>query len=138
MSSLVRFRRRCRRGGTLVLSTIGLTSTFILLGMQVDGGRMVITRHKDQVIADACTLAAAQELPYRTKADAAIARVVAQYRTLYNTTFTYAAVYTGPATAPTKVRVTVTEDVPMFVPTIMKVPTREVQASAAITVYTPT
>src|SRR5262245_55897328 len=59
-------RRRAHRGSSLVMAVVALASVIIFVGLEMDMGRMSITRHKDQVIADACALAGAQELPYQS------------------------------------------------------------------------
>jgi hypothetical protein len=129
---------RLRRGGTLVLAVIGLTTVFTVLGMEMDMGRLAVTRHKDQVIADSLANAGAQELPYQAKADAAIDRVVRQYQTMYNRTFSVDRVYSGPAGRPNRVQITVRETVPMFVPALMGFRTRAAEARASASTFVPT
>jgi hypothetical protein len=120
-----------------MIGIVSMTTIFILLGMEVDYGRLFVTRHKDQVIADACVLAATVKMPNQEKAGAEIARITSQYNRMYNSSYRTTTTYSGGA-APTQVRVTVTEDVPMFLPGLMGRPSRQTHAAAAATIVNPT
>jgi hypothetical protein len=133
----IKLRLRNRRGATLVAGVLATTTILMLLGVELDYGRLFVTRHKDQVIADACVLAAAVKMPNQSQADAEIARITSQYDRIYNANFETTTVYSGGA-APTGVRVTVTEEVPMFLPGLMGRPTRRARAVAAATLFNPT
>jgi hypothetical protein len=127
-----------RRGGTIVIGIVAMTTVFIVVGVEMDYGRLFVARHKDQVIADACLWAAVQRMPNTTLANAEIARVNSQYNSIYNSTHTETTTYSGLSTAPTGVRCTVTENVPMFVPGLMGVSTRQTRATAASLLFNPT
>src|SRR4029078_5554585 len=111
---------------------VSMSMLFTTLGMEMDSGRLVVTRHKNQVIADACALAAAQELPCQSKADTAITKMVGQYQKTYNKQFraSYQYIASRAPGQPTRVRVTIDEDVPMFVPALMGFATRPTQGVA--------
>ena len=77
-----------RRGGTTTSAVLALAAMLITIGVELDAGRLFVTRHKDQVIADAATMAAAYRLPRQDEARAAAQRVVTAYEAMYNRNFT--------------------------------------------------
>lgn len=129
---------RNRRGTTAVIAVVGLAAMAATVGTEMDSGRMVVTRHKDQVISDAATMAAAVRLPKQSAAEAAAARVVSQYRSLYGGNFVSDIVwYTNGSGITTGCRVAVTEPVPMLLPALMGVTTRPTGAFAAASRVVP-
>jgi Flp pilus assembly protein TadG len=128
---------RNRRGGTMPLAVISLTVLLITLGLEMDSGRLCVSRHKDQVIADACVFAALTQLGTSTAAsDAAIQQVVNDYKdrtspNFYNSTVRVEWSYPRS----TAVRVVVTEDVPMFLSALMGAATRRTSATAQGSVH---
>jgi hypothetical protein len=118
----------------MVFGIVALTTIFIVLGVEVDYGRLFVTRHKDQVIADACVLAASIRMPKQAQADAEINRVRTRYNQYYNSSYSATATYGG-GPLPMNVQVTVTENVPMFLPGLMGNPTRQTRATAGVTLY---
>lgn len=131
-----RFARR--RGATNAALILGVIATLITLGVEMDSGRLFVSRHKIQVIADAATMAAAVKLPRETDSTAAANRIVTQYQATYNGTITSAVTYTRNASGlPTSVRVAVHEDVPMIFPRLMGHATRPVNVSATANRFIP-
>lgn len=123
---------RCRRrGGVLVNCMVGLVALLIATGVEMDACRLFTARHKDQVIADAVVLAAAQKLPYQSQSEAEVTRMASRYRAAYRSDLdVQTAYYPTGSTVPTQVRVVVSEDVPMVFPALMGALRRPARAAA--------
>src|SRR5205823_13824364 len=90
--ALFRIRSR-RRGSTTAIAMLSLAATLIMAGVEIDYGRLVVTRQKDQVIADATAMAAMLALPRTSQATATGNRIVSDYHRSYNPNFTVAYTY---------------------------------------------
>jgi hypothetical protein len=136
---LHRLCARHRRGGTLAFAVAGVVALMITFGVEMDSGRLYTSRHKDQVIADACAMAALTKLPNRPAADTAIGLVQTSYNRSYNPRYSTTVTYTTNGQGlTTGVTVQVSENVPMFIPGLMgNIATRRSAATAAGDVYQP-
>src|SRR2546423_11220001 len=93
--------RNRRRGATTAIALITLSALLIATGVEIDYGRTVVSRQKDQVIADATAMAAVTYLPRYSSAVNAGNRVVTTYRSSYNSSFTCNYTLTPNALVPT-------------------------------------
>src|SRR5262245_9746146 len=127
-------RMKKRRGGTLSVAVVSLVMSLTTLGVEMDAGRLYVVRHQDQIIADSATLAGATKIPHGSDVEAAANLIVSKYESAYTEAFTPAVALTTNANGfCTGVRVTVGEDVPMFLPSLMGATTRPVSTHAAAT-----
>jgi len=124
---------RTRRGATAAIALIGLGTILVTVGAGMDTGTLVVTRHKDQTIADAAALAALSKLPYKDQAQTVAQRVINAYQAGYRSNLPYTLTFypTG-AAVPTQVVVQVNESPAMFIPNLMGTATRTTKANAAV------
>src|SRR5438105_3881266 len=130
----MRFRRR---GSVAVMTVITLSALLITAGVQIDYGRVVVSRQQDQVMADAAALAAMLSLPRSSDATTAGNRVLSVYRQSYNPNFTSTYTFSPSALAPTQVRVDISEQVPSIFPGLMAAASRTTSAYAVAKIGSP-
>src|SRR5438034_2291961 len=110
------FRPRRRRATTTV-ALLGLSTSLVMIGVEVDASRIYMSREKTQIISDAATRAAAKYLPYQTQAQSAADAVLTLYNqqgTTYSNTVTFTTSVSGGV--PTSVQVNVTQSLPSILP----------------------
>src|SRR5438105_11144156 len=113
-------RIRQRRGAAATIALMCVVGMFIIFGVELDSGRLFVARHKDQIIADAVTMAAAMKLPREADASAAGNRIISSYHSIYNPDFTVALNFQRNARGlATGITVDVNENVPMVFPVLM-------------------
>jgi hypothetical protein len=109
------FRKSRFRRGNMVMSLVALTALTTLIGVEVDGGRLYVAAHRDQIVADAMTMAASQYVYDVDQATAKASTVHSLYEDQIGTSLDYSLkFYPEGADVPTSVSVTVTEEVPTF------------------------
>lgn len=106
--------RKLRRGG-MVMSLVSMSALTVLVSVEVDSGRLYVAAHRDQIVSDAMTMAAAQHVYDVDQATASAVTVKSLYASELGTTLNYTLTFypTG-ADIPTSVKVSVTESVPTF------------------------
>lgn len=99
------------------MALLGLSTSLVMIGVEVDASRLYMSREKTQIISDAATRAAAKYLPYQTTAQSAANAVITLYNqqgTTYSSTISFTSSVTGGV--PTSVQVNVTQSLPSILP----------------------
>src|SRR5438105_278129 len=132
------YRMRCRRRGSMaVIAVVSLSALLIVAGVEIDYGRAVVSRQKDQVMADAAATAAMLSLPQSNSARKAGNLVLSVYRQSYNPNFNSQYTFYPPGNTSTKVRVDISEQVPSIFPGFMSAASRTTSAHAVAKVGAP-
>src|SRR5438874_4514019 len=97
---MARFRTRSHRGSTSIIAVLTLLAAMVTTGVEINYGRLVTSRQKDQVMADAACMAAMLYLPRTSSASAAGDRVLGVYRQSYNSSFAATYTYTPSGSSP--------------------------------------